>query len=51
MIIKDGVVKAQKDVLNSTSQVLTLKLKMLQTLQTSVSSIYAPVLLNKWMSE
>ena len=39
IIIKDGEIKAQEGVLNSTSQVLALKGNELQPLQTSISFI------------
>lgn len=51
IIIRHGEIKAQKDVLNSTSQVLTLKLNVRSSPQTSVLFISASVLLDEWMSE
>lgn len=45
IVIRDGEMKAQKDVLHSTCHVLALKLNVPQPLQMTVSFISAPALL------
>lgn len=51
IIIKDGEVKAREGVLKPTSQVVALKVNVLQLLQIGVSLISVFISLNEWVNE